>query len=82
MVTIVFSLNNAYLCRMLQIQQQKTFIYINNKINKMSSWQNSLNLKYNTYLKNILSTNMSNNLYIISVSTKLNAENIWNSYLV
>lgn len=37
MVTIVFNLNNAYLCSMLQIQQQKTILYINNKINKMSS---------------------------------------------
>lgn len=82
MVTIVFNLNNAYLCSMLQIQQQKIFIYIYNKINKMSSWQNFLNLKYNAYLKNILSTNMNYNFYINSVGTKLNAANIWNTYLV
>lgn len=82
MVTIVFNLNNAYLCKMLQIQQQKAILYMNNKMNKMSSWQNSLNLKYNTYLKNILSTIMSYNFYIISVGTKLNAVNIQNTYLV
>jgi len=31
---------------MLQIQQQKTFIYVNNQMDKMSGRQNFLNLEY------------------------------------
>jgi len=65
---------------MLQIQQQKTFILINNKAHKMSSRQNSLYLEY---LKNMLST-ITNEyiiffMYILNQTTKSNANNL-NTY--
>ena len=58
---------------MLQIQQQKTFIHINNK---MSSRQNSLYLEY---LKNMLST-ITYGYNIFNVCTKSNANNLNTDY--
>lgn len=57
---------------MFQIQQQKTFIHINNK---MSSRQNSLYLEY---FKTMLSTNIYE-YNIFNTCTKSNANNL-NTY--